>query len=198
MTCIVGVKTDEGIFIGADSFGGNEHVAGVYKTPKVFGKPKVGHTGAMIFGFTTSWRLGQILQNMPAIRKPSEKTDFEFLSTSWIDTIREQMTEAGFGQNDSGREEFGTFILGFNNTLYEVGPDYSIIEPLYNYVVTGSGVLTAYGSLATTEVMPKVSAKDRILAALSAAEVHEHFVRRPFNIIGIKKGKVTPIERFGI
>jgi len=197
MTCIVGVKTDEGIFIGGDSFGGNEHMAGVYKTPKVFGKPKVGRTSAMVFGFTTSWRMGQILQTMPDIRKPSEKSDIEFLITDWVDMIREHMAVAGFGQNESGREEAGAFLLGYNNNIYEIDPDYSVIEPLYNYVVTGSGVLSAYGSLATTEVMKKVSAQDRILAALSAAEVHEHYVRRPFNIIGIKKGKLLPIERHG-
>lgn len=197
MTCIVGVKTDEGIFIGGDSFGGNELVAGVYKTPKVFGKPKIGRTHAMIFGFTTSWRMGQILQNMPDIRKPSEKTDLEFIASDWINMVREHMETGGYNLDEGGREEFGSVILGYNNSLYEISPDYGVIEPFYNYAATGSAVRTAYGSLATTEVMKKVSPQDRILAALSAAEIHEYFVRRPFNIIGIKKGKVTSIESHG-
>ena len=59
MTCIVGFTENDITWIGGDSFGSNGYSGQVYKNKKVF---KMKDNKNIIAGYTTSFRMGQILQ----------------------------------------------------------------------------------------------------------------------------------------
>lgn len=58
MTCIIGYKDikNERVYIGADSLCSNDHSRAIRSDPKFFK-----YNESIIFGFTTSYRMGQLL-----------------------------------------------------------------------------------------------------------------------------------------
>ena len=56
MTCVVGLIEDNTIYLGADSLGSNGHSKSEYRFPKVF------QNGDFLIGYTSSFRMGQMLQ----------------------------------------------------------------------------------------------------------------------------------------
>src|SRR5271165_4245107 len=113
MTCIVAVENKGTIYMGGDSAG----VAGL--SLSIRADEKVFLTGPFIMGFTSSFRMGQILRYKfvpPA--QPSGVDDMRFMVTDFIDAVRKAFFDNGFGKKDTN--EGGNFLVGYKKKLYNI------------------------------------------------------------------------------
>lgn len=175
MTCIAGVKHEGKVYIGADSSG----VAGYDLT--VMADEKVFRNGPFLMGFTTSFRMGQLLRfafNPP--KQHPDTDDYRFMVTEFIDECRRCLKTGGWAQKTNEQEEAGTFLVGYKGELYIVEGDYQVGRPAAYFAAVGCGAPIAHGALHATEGM---APERRIRTALEAAERFSAGVRRPFMIL---------------
>ena len=177
MTCIVGIETDDGVVIGGDSAGVSGYSFSVRMDEKCF------VNGPFIFGFTSSFRMGQLLHwSLSPPRLPEDDDDLDrFMVTEFVDIVRKCLIDGGYATKESGAEEGGTFLVGVAGRLYLIDSDYQVGRNACGYDAVGCGADIALGALhATTN---QKNAKKRILAALEAAEAHSAGVSGPFILV---------------
>lgn len=192
MTCIVGAvdfKTSSMVVAG-DSFGGNEISKGIYASTKVFSIPIPYRTPA-IFGFTTSWRFGQLLEyglkqyDFSAARKLDSQ---EFVVTNLVEASREVLHEGGFLRQDNGREAGGNILLAYDLGLYYLESDFSAIKCVTRYASVGAGASVALGAIAALlECKPTYNITDAVHHSIKIAERLNPYVALPINSITVYK-----------
>lgn len=172
MTCIVGLVDKGKIYMGADSAG----VAGYSLTVRA--DKKIFKNGPFIMGFTSSFRMGQLLQysfNPP--KRHSDTDVMKYMVTDFIDSVRDCFKNGGFAEKDKEQESGGTFLVGYEERLFQIHSDYQVGESLKPYDACGCGSKTALGSLAST---PGQDPFKRLKLALEVAESYSAGVRSPF------------------
>lgn len=177
MTAIVGLVEDGTVTIGGDSAG----VAGYSLTVRA--DQKVFRNGPMVFGFTSSFRMGQILRYSLVIPLRNPEMDvMEWAATVFVDAVRSVLREKGFARKTDGEEKGGHFLIGYEGRLFKIENDFQVGESVDEFAATGCGEDVALGALyalSGSELSPKVKVKTALLAAerMSAA------VRGPFTIL---------------
>lgn len=169
MTAIVGLVHDGAVHIGGDSAG----VAGW--TLAVRADAKVFRNGPYLCGFTTSFRMGQLIQ-YGTLPKPTGDLH-RFMATTFIDALRDALKAGGWAERSNEREAGGEFLVGVSGRLFTICGDYQVGENADGYAAVGVGHEIALGSLYSTAGTP---AKRRVRLALEAAERHNIGVRGPF------------------
>lgn len=183
MTIIVGLvdKKNKTIYMGGDSAGvGGNYDLRQRKDVKVF------INNGFIIGYTTSFRMGQLLRfrfKPPKIEKGVSV--YEYMCTDFIDKAREVFKAGGFATIADSVESGGTFLVGVRNRLFEIQDDFQVAEGLTNYAACGCGEAVAMGSLHSTHHL-KVSSDKRVKMALEAAQALSAGVRGPFVIERLK------------
>jgi len=175
VTCIVGLVDGGRVWIGGDSAGTSGWDLAIRADRKVF------RNGPYVMGFTTSFRMGQLLRHgfEPPV-PPEPLADLEaFMATTFIDAVRERLKAGGWAAKNSEREGGGTFLVGVRGRLFEVEEDYQVGERRGGFAAVGCGAQVAHGALFAT---PDHLAPDRVLLALVAAERFSAGVRGPFSI----------------
>ena len=177
MTCIVGIAEKGKVYIGGDSAG----VAGLQTV--VRSDSKVFHRQGVSFGFTTSFRMGQLLRyKLKVPNHPKTKDDVEYLTTDFIDSVIKCFETNKFANKDGEQISGGSFIIGYRGNIYEVGSDFQLAVPSEGYSSVGCGDQIALGSLFSTKNF-KMKPKDRIILALEAATAYSGGVLPPYTII---------------
>ena len=180
MTAIVGLVHTGTVYIGGDSAGASGWSLTVRADSKVF------HNNGYLFGFTTSFRMGQLIRY--ALKPPKPVGDIErFMATKFIDSVREALKAGGWARRDSEREEGGTFLVGVKGRLFTVHDDYQVAQTADGYAAVGSGDDTALGALFAT-ARTGLGPRKRVLLALAAAERFSAGVRAPFICLRLKPG----------
>lgn len=176
MTCISGIVENNRVVIGGDSAG----VAGwdlcVRKDAKVF------QSSGFLYGFTSSFRLGDVLryQFSPPSHEPDCQTDV-YLRTLWVTELRKVLTDSGYATKKDGREEGGQFLFGYKGRLFFMDGDYQVGEPLAGHHAVGCGAPYAIGALSALR-NSGLSIEEKIGLSLRAAEDNSAGVRGPFTI----------------
>ena len=178
MTCIVGLKHDGEIYIGADSLGSNGYTKTVRTDEKVF------RNGPFLMGFTTSFRMGQLLHHAFDPPKLPEGNLDRFMTVEFINGVRQCLKDGGFAQVESEHQEKGgTFLVGVRDQLYTIESDYQVGKSAIGYDAVGSGEDFAKGSLfSTTGQEPRA----RVRMALKAAAANSVSVAGPYKILKVK------------
>lgn len=175
MTCIVGLTDGSAVCMGGDS----ASVAGWDLNLDAGGKVFV--NGPFIMGFTTSFRMGQLLRF--ALKPPAHPkgmmTD-AYMATVFVDAVRDCLKAGGYATRDKEVETAGTFLVGYRGRLFRVAPDYCIVEPPSGFDACGCGQMIALGSLHETAGTPP---KERVRRALTAAERFSAGVRGPMTVL---------------
>lgn len=176
MTCIVGVSDGRRVFIGGDSAG----VDGLSIRTRL--DRKVFRNGAFVFGFTTSFRMGQILAFCFSPPEPPAGGDLlGFMCSDFIGRARTALRDGGFARTSDGVETGGTFLVGVMGRLFRIDNDFQVGEVAEGWDACGCGEDYALGHLwATRGAEPRA----RVLGALEAAEGLSAGVRRPFVLLG--------------
>lgn len=174
MTCIAAISENGIVTMGADSAGvGGNHIC-QRRDEKVF------IVGNFLIGFTTSFRMGQLIRYRlnPPIHPKNVSID-RYMNTIFIDSIRSVFKDGGYAKTRDGAEEGGTFLVGYRGRIFTIFDDYQVAENIVNYAAIGSGFEVAIGSLFTSVGHPGY----RIEKALSAAASFCTGVSAPFQII---------------
>jgi len=172
VTCIVGIQHSGRVYIGGDSAGVSGYSLTLRADAKVF------RVGPYVMGFTSSFRMGQLLRYAFNPPRPTGDLD-KFMATVFVDAVRATLKDGGWLTKTSEQEEGGTFLVGARGTLYAVHSDFQIARTIAGYDAVGCGAELALGSLhSTSGRQPRA----RVLAALSAAEAHSSGVAGPFVI----------------
>jgi hypothetical protein len=176
VTCIVGIEHDGGVVIGGDSAG----LSGWSKTVRA--DEKVFTVGAYVMGFTSSFRMGQLLRYSLVVPAPDTWDVDRHMSTVFVDAVRATLKTGGFAKTSESQEEGGTFLVGVAGRLYAIYDNYQFARSAAGYQAVGCGADIALGSLHTTaelDMAPKLRAE----AALEAAAALSGGVAGPFSII---------------
>lgn len=179
MTCIVGIAEGGKVIIGGDSAGVGGYSLTVRSDEKVF------KNGEFLFGFTTSFRMGQILRfafSPPA--RVENIDDYKYLTTTFIDAVRAALKAGGFAMVENGGERGGTFLFGYRGGLYIVDSDYQVGASRDGFMACGCGDQIANGAMFATAGLIK-DPQVRVKLALEAAERLSAGVRAPFSILEI-------------
>jgi ATP-dependent protease HslVU (ClpYQ) peptidase subunit len=174
MTCIVGLIDNDKVYMGGDSAGVAEYDLTTRADPKVFAN------GSFLIGYTSSFRMGQLLRYKfkPPYHRPEISIE-EYMMTDFIDAVRQCFKDNGYAEVNNNRETAGIFLVGYRDRLFMIGSDYQVGESLNKFDAVGCGGVFALGSLNSTAGDPK----ERIRKALETAEKFSAGVRGPFVIL---------------
>lgn len=180
MTCIVGVAKDGKVYVGADSCGSDGYSKHVHNKPKVF------TVGDFIIGYTSSFRMGQILEHQwtPPARDEGN-SDYDYLVKQVVPSIMSLFEDQSFAKKEKGEIEGGTFIIGYKGKCYYIQDDFAVLEPKDGFHSVGSGTKWALGSLYSTKGDDDV--EKRINLAIEAAEHYSCTVQGPVVIKSINE-----------
>ncbi len=176
MTCIAGIAQDGNVYIGGDSAGVSDWDTTTLSSPKVF------HVGDFLIGYTSSFRMGQLLQYQLSVKEQDGECDRAYMITVFAEAVREVLKSYGYASIDNNTESGGAFLVGYRGRLYGMGQNFAVLERADMFDAVGCGKFYALGALA---VNVSDSPKDRITEALT---VSAHFcaaVRAPFHIEAI-------------
>jgi len=189
VTCIVAVKDVNGILLAGDTAGTTSDWG--LKTRKDL---KVFRAGPAVIGFTSSFRMGQLLRYRCVVPDIQTGRDAqEYMATEFIDAVRLALRNGGWMTQEKSQETGGQFIVGVAGRIFCVHTDFSVEEAADEYSACGAGAEVALGSLYSTRFMP-VSAETRAMWALQAAAHFNASVRGPFYVL--RPNAVMPSEAF--
>ncbi len=178
MTCVVGLVDKKTVYIGADSASVSGWTSRVTRLPKVFRR------GPFLIGYTTSFRMGQLLEHaldVPA--QGTEPNDRRFMVTVFAETVRALLKERGVAKIEANTESGGQFLVGYRGHLYSVQSDFQVNEMSDGFDAVGSGAEYALGALAA---LKQARPTPRLKRAL---EISAHFnmgVSPPFFIKSLR------------
>lgn len=187
MTCIAGVVGDDGrVYIGGDSAGVSGWSIRTRADAKVFKR------GEWVFGFTESFRMGQLIRYQLTLPKPPERPREmdRWLATTFIDALRQTFKDGGYAIAKNEQEFGGTFLVGLRGRLYYVGSDYQVGECLHGFDAVGCGQDEARGALyalgqvsGTRGLCAPIHPRKRVLMALGATAAQNGGVCAPFKVV---------------
>ncbi|MEM8961752.1 MAG: hypothetical protein AAGD38_09750 [Acidobacteriota bacterium] len=188
MTCIVGVIDGASVVLGADSAGTMGHRLQIRTDKKVF------RQGPYQVGFTTSFRMGQILRYHTELPHPPEnEAELEpFMVKEVVTAVRHTFAEQGFAKigrftdqnvTEEGQELGGAFLVGVSGQLFEIQSDFQVARLETPYAAIGHGAPIALGALHALTSSAHLTPHERARRALEAAETYSSSVRRPFHLV---------------
>lgn len=177
MTCIIGVEFEGKVYIGGDSMASNgvdRHVTGLKKVFRV---------GEFLIGYTSSFRMGQILQyHLQAPQQQDGVTDERYMVVEFVEAVRTCLKDKGWSVINNNQESGGTFLVGYRGHLYEIESDFQVNHFVNGIVACGAGEQFALGAM---EALSNFKPKKRILQSLAVAAKYSNYVCEPFYVESI-------------
>ena len=129
MTCIIGIEFEGKVYLAGDKLGSNGWTGSEYHCPKVF------ENGDGIFGYTSSYRWGQLLEfGLTDVLAPKDINEMHrWMVTSLVPSIQKVLK--GGDYNDKGKNA----LIGINGQLWEHQDDLSVLRSTNGYAAIGSG-----------------------------------------------------------
>jgi len=178
MTCIVGIRSENGLYIGGDSAVSSDNLVQTMADPKVWRK------GQFIIGYAGGLRVGQIIKYKMKIPPFNKREPTEYMVTGFVDAMRKCLKTAGAAREDKKEEEQeNQFLIGFKGRLFEIDEAYGVCEVGDEFIAIGCGTEYALGSLHATKGK---NPEKRIWAALEASSYFCEGVRPPFHTVKIQ------------
>ena len=143
---------------------------------------KVFAVGPYVMGFTTSFRMGQLLRYRLTTRAPDTWDVDRFMATDFIDDVRTALRGSGWLSTENGQERGGQFLVGVGGRLYAIHGDFQIARSAHGYDAVGCGQDLALGALRATRAAG-LRGEDRALVALDAAATFSAGVAEPFHVV---------------
>ena len=142
---------------------------------------KVFQNGEFLMGFTTSFRMGQLLRySLKPPRRHPDDDIHQYMVVDFVNAVRGCLKAGGYASKEDEVESGGTFLVGYAGHLFTVDSDYQVGIPEDGYAAVGSGQDIARGSLFATQGQEP---RSRVLTALRSAERFNAGVRGPFHIL---------------
>ena len=182
MTCIIGLVHNGHTYVGADSASVDceRLVTRATKVPKVFRR------GPFVMGYTTSFRMGQLLEHWLDVPGESEgMSGQEYMVKEFTETVRSLFKDKGFATIENNNEAGGRFLIGYGDHLYTMHEDFQIAEMVDEFDAVGCGSHFALGAVkALSNYNDPV---ERITKSLEIASYFSGGVCPPFNVLSTKR-----------
>jgi len=190
MTCIVGLIKNGNVYMGGDSAGTSGLDTELRKDPKVF------KNGDFLIGYTSSFRMGQLLRFKFTPPSIAEDIDiYTYMCTSFVDEVRKIFKEGGFSKNKESVETGGRFLVGYKGRLFQIDDDFQVGESFNSFNAVGCGDRYAKGALEVLVNYPvKFDSVEIVKYSLRVAEKFSAGVSGPFVIISDEKEQIEPTE----
>ena len=172
MTCIVGIEHEGAVYMGGDSAASSGWDIRTETGPKVF------IVGEFIIGYTSSFRMGQLLQYQLSVKPREQMSDRAYMITVFAEAVRTLLKEHGYARVDNNEETGGIFLVGYHGHLYRVQDDFAVLQSADGFDAVGCGMSYALGAL---RVLDKADPQDVLTKALETAEYFSNGVRGPFH-----------------
>lgn len=184
MTCIIGYVEDGNVWMGGDSAGTN-----AYFNQRIRSDEKVFIKNDMIFGFTSSFRMGQILRwhfSIPAL-KVGQDIDL-YLHTTFLDSLIESLSDNHYTTEKDNVIKGGNFLFGYKGKLYEIQSNFQIAKTFNKFESVGCGEELAMGAMYAIEKLAgdKLDPETKIKIGLNAASKFSAGVSPPYKILCLK------------
>jgi len=174
MTCIIGIEHEGDVYIAVDSMSSNGHNSDVILHKKVF------RVGPFLIGYTTSFRMGQILEHSLLVREQTtEESDYHYMVVAFVEAVRTALKEFGFTTIDNNNETGGDFIVGYKDAIYAIESDFQVNRSARGIKTCGAGESYALAAMMALQDLP---IKKRLREALTIASELSVFVTKPFYI----------------
>ena len=183
MTCIAAIVKDGRVFIGADSSGVSGSHLEVRADEKVF------VNGPFVIGFSSSFRMGQLLRYEfePPPHEPSQSLE-SYMVTVFIKAARRCLDVGGCLKRENSIESGGQFLVGTEGRLFSVDSDFQVGMLHCAYDAIGSGHHLALGALSILSRDKRLNPQRTLTTALKVAESFCSEVRGPF-VVRSTKGR---------
>lgn len=174
MTCIIGLAHEGEVYIGADSMSASGWNQRQTKLRKVF------QVGQFLIGYTTSFRMGQILQYHLEVRQQQDgESNERYMVVAFAEAVRVCLKDKGYARIDSNTESGGDFLVGYKGEVYHVSSDFQVNYYADGLAAVGCGEQYALGAMRALETRIKNPAQ-RIEESLKIVEYFSNGVTGPF------------------
>ena len=190
MTCIVGLidEMTGNVIIGGDSAG----VGGLDLTARK--DSKVFQNGEFIMGFTTSFRMGQVLRfGLKPTPIPEDVDLYEYMVVTFTNDVRKAFKDAGVAHRHNEVETGGSFLVGVRGRLFHVQSDFQVGENIAPFAACGCGDAYALGAMEVLQAVD-MDPVGKVEKALATAVAWSAGVRPPFNVI-VLPPKIGPARQ---
>lgn len=179
MTAVCGIEHPEGVWLGTDSFIGNESIRDVTDRPKWFYRGRY-----LLVAYAGALRGAQVASLAPPTRRQRlNEADQDYLVRAVVESIRQAHKSYEVQKPaDDGTD----YLIGYNGCLYMMQDDYSILRSKHGYAAIGVGQDMALGALAALQGEP-LEPKVMIERALRAAARHCPQVGPPFHVVNVPR-----------
>lgn len=176
----MGLVEDGIVYMGGDSAG----VSGFNLTVRA--DEKVFRNGNYLMGFTSSFRMGQLLRYAfdPPIIEQGEDIN-KFMTTRFVDAVRQCLKDGGYARKENEEESAGTFLVGYKGRLFKIESDYQVGTSVLKFDAAGCGESFALGALFLMD--PGLAPQGKVEMALWVAEQFSTGVRWPFKVLSLRE-----------
>lgn len=185
MTVIVGLAQKGVVYIGADSAAVSGYTNQVTALRKVF------QVGEFLIGYTSSFRMGQILQYHLEVRQQQDgESDERYMVVAFIEAVRECLKSKGYARIDNNEETGGVFLVGYRGNIYEISSDFQVNHYDGGVAACGAGDSFALAVLLALKASPPM---ERIQRALEIASDLSPYVAPPFHIMRMESPHIETV-----
>ena len=164
MTCIVGLECSDGAVIAGDFCGSDGFTYQTVVPSKVFKHSK------MMFGYTSTFRFGQIIEHIMddnSLYPPTEKEEtYRWLVKTFVPKIQKVLKDEDYNIGDGCNA-----VLVVNGQVWELQNDFSVLRNDVGLCVVGSGLYHAQSSILTQLLMNHKNSKPSITEAVQIVEL---------------------------
>lgn len=184
MTVIIGLESNNKVYIGCDSALIENWTQEITALPKIF------KLGSFLIGVAGYPRAQQIIQyHLKLPKQLDSQTDLQYLCTDFVDTIIQLMSEHDFGKTENNQKTLdSSIIFGYHGKLYEIDTNYQIIKVKSNFSAIGSGkdlALGAMNALDSVMLIESMKPETKIKIALETTAKYNIGVAKPFKVMSI-------------
>lgn len=165
MTCIIGYIDENGVgHMAGDSAG----TAVGYHTRSDNVHPKVFRNGEMLIGYTSSFRMGQVLEHdfLPPAHKEG-LNDYQYMVKQVVPALRTVFVETNYMQKED--KEGGSFLIIYRGKLFSLQEDFAVFERPSNFDSCGSGGTassTAFETMLEFGLVPHLGVREALVKAV--------------------------------
>ena len=175
MTCIIALEHENKVYMGCDSAAASGWDMQPTALKKVF------RVGEFLIGYTSSFRMGQLLEHHLEVREEKDEDDLNYLVTVFIPAVRTCLKDGGYTKINDNQEEGGIFLVGYRGKAYKVNSDFQVNRFRTGFIATGCGEKYALGALAAQEI---INPERAIMKALEIAGMFSNGVCGPYFVMG--------------
>jgi ATP-dependent protease HslVU (ClpYQ) peptidase subunit len=180
MTCIVAIKRDSQIVLAGD------RAAVIGLDVRSVKDPKIFNIGEFYIGYTSSFRMGQLLQFKLKVKKQTKiQSDMEYMITSFVDSVKAVFKDGDFGSKDEG----GCFLVVYRGEIYQIQSDFQVQRNNLGYDSVGCGSDFALATIRTLIEHTNLPTETIASHSLENAAFFNAGVKGPFDTISIKVNK---------